>query len=165
MTDIVNTESTPDAEVRPFDNQAVTLLLRGVGQRTLINADTILSDDQVVLLTRMRDNGSKVCVASLPVPGTDEPNSLNAFLSARLAPGREVTRACDVSKMPRVSKTAAVRSFVGGQIALFAAHQDNKHNFYGVTEQGLQQLAQHETAKRNAARKIALRAAGTDTSA
>ena len=165
MTDIVTTESTLDTDVRPYENQAVTLLLRGVGQRTLIDADKKLSDEQVTLLTRMRDNGSKVCIASLPVVGTDAPDSLNAFLSARLSPGRDVTRASDVSKLPRVSKTAAVRSFIGGQIALFAASTDSKSNFYSVTELGLKQLADHEVAKRNAARKIVLRAAGTEAGA
>jgi len=88
MTDIVKTESTPDTEVRSFANQEAALLVRGISPRTLADADKTLTDEQVVLLTRMRDNGSKVCVASLPVAGTDEPDSLNAFLSARLSPGR-----------------------------------------------------------------------------
>ena len=165
MTDIVKTESTPDTEVRSFANQEAALLVRGISPRTLTDADKSLTDEQVVLLTRMRDNGSKVCVASLPAAGTDEPDSLNAFLSARLSPGRDVTRVSDVSKLPRVSKTAAVRSFAGGQIAFFAASTDSKSNFYSVTELGLQQLSDFETARRNASRKILLRAAGTNTAA
>jgi hypothetical protein len=140
-------------EIQHSKAQADALALRGVGQRTLLRTEDRLSDEQAVLFARMRDEGAKICVTEIPDTAADDPKALNAFLSARLARGREVRRSVlpDYQKMPRVARTTALRSIAGGHIERIAAHMNSTRHFYGLTDSGLALLAQHQSAKRLAA--------------
>ena len=56
--------------------------------------------------------------------------------------------------MPRVARTAALRSIVGGHIERVGVHSDKAHHFYGLTDSGLALLARHQAAKRQAASRV-----------
>ncbi|WP_119322187.1 hypothetical protein [Capsulimonas corticalis] len=144
-------------EVQHSKTQADALALRGVGERTLRRTEDRLSDEQAALFARMRDEGAKICVDEIPGVASDDPAALNAFLSARLARGREVSRsgAIDFLRLPRVARTTALRSIAGGHIERIASHVDKTHHFYGLTDSGLALLAQHQTVKRQAAARLA----------
>jgi hypothetical protein len=146
-----------DKEVQHSKTQAEALSLRGVGQRTLHQSEDRLSLAQVALFAKMRDDGTKICVTGVLGQPPDDPAALNAFLSARLARGREVTRAPDFQKMPPLARTTAVRSLLGGHVEWIANHPDNTHQFYGLSERGLALLAQHGTrlsGQRNSVGKL-----------
>jgi len=137
-----------DKEVQHSKTQAEALALRGIGQRTLHQSKDRLSDAQVALFARMRDDGTKICVTGVLGRPPDDPATLNAFLSARLARGREVTRAPDFQKMPPLARTTALRSLTGGHVEWVADHPDKAHHFYGLSKHGLALLAQHQMVKR-----------------
>jgi hypothetical protein len=148
MTNRKMNRQVMDKEVQHSKTQAEALSLRGVGERTLHQSEDRLSEEQVALFARMRDQGTKICVTGLPGLQSDDPAVLNAFLSARVARGREVNRSPDFQKMPHLSRTTALRSLVGGHVEWVAGHPDNTHHFYGLSKRGLALLAQHQTAKR-----------------
>ena len=150
MTDRKMHRQVMDKEVQHSKTQAEALSLRGVGQRTLHRSEDRLSDEQVALFARMRDEGAKICVLGGPGLPPQEPAALNAFLSARLTRGRVVNRSPDFQKMPRLARTTALRSIVGGHVEWIAGHPDKAHHFYGLSERGLDLLAQHQAAKRQA---------------
>lgn len=139
-----------DKEVQHSKTQAEALALRGVGQRTLHRTEDHLSDAQIALFTQMRDQGAKICVTGLSGQSKGSPAALNAFLSARLARGREATRSPDFQKMSHLARTTALRSMIGGHIEWVASHPDKVHHFYGLSERGLALLVQHQTARRQA---------------
>lgn len=144
MTDKGSHGQEMDKEVQHSKTQAEALALRGVGQRALHRSADRLSNEQAVLFARMRDEGTKVCVVGLPELASDDPAALNAFLSARLTPGRSVTRTPDFAKMPRLARATAMRSVIGGHFEWVAAHPDKVHHYYGLTESGLSLLTQHQ---------------------
>ena len=152
MTNKKMNRQVMDKEVQHSKTQAEALSLRGIGQRTLHQSEDRLNDAQVTLFGRMRDQGAKICVTGDLGKPSDDPATLNAFLSAHLAKGRDVTRMPNVLKMPFVTRTTALRSMMGGHIEWIASHPDKTHHYYGLSERGLAALAQHQKARRQAAR-------------
>ncbi len=144
-----------DKEVQHSKTQAEALLLRGIGRRTLHQTEDRLTDAQATLFARMRDEGAQICVTGGLGLAPDDPTALNAFLSARLARGREIKRSPDFLKMTPVARTTAVRSMAGGHIALTGSHPDTLHHFYGLSERGLAALTQHQAARRRAPSRTA----------
>ncbi|MEO7714919.1 MAG: hypothetical protein ABIY70_01845 [Capsulimonas sp.] len=152
MTDRGTHAQEMNKEVQHSKAQADAMSLRGVGQRTLRRSEDHLSDAQIALFARMRDEGAKISINEIPGLASDDPKALNAFLSARLAHGREVTRsnATDFRKLPRVARTTALRSIAGGHIERVAGHANSTQHYYGLTDSGLALLARHQTIKRQA---------------
>ena len=150
MTDKGSHGQEMNKEVQHSKAQAEQLALRGIGQRTLLRSEDRLSDAQAALFMRMRDEGAKICVHA-PEVATD-PIALNAFLSARLAPGRQLNRTPgpDHKTMTRVCRVSALRSMIGGHIERVTEHTGTAHQYYGLSASGLALLAAHQTAKRKA---------------
>ena len=148
MVDRGTLNRAADKEVQHSKTQAEALSLRGIAQRALHRSADHLSAAQIVLFARMRDEGAKICVTgALDEPPAD-PATLNAFLSARLARGRQITRLPNFLKMPFVARTTALRSIMGGHVEWVGSHPDKTHHFYGLSEHGKNSLARHQIVKR-----------------
>lgn len=150
MTNRKMNRQVMDKEVQHSKTEAIALSLRRVGERTLEQTEDRLDDAQVALFARMRDEGAKICVTGILNQSPEDLATMNVFLTARLARGREANRTPDFQRMPLIARTTALRSLAGGHVEWTGMHPDKTHHFYGLSARGLALLAKHQAVKRQA---------------